>query len=657
MTRIFAFLAAILLATSAGAASTTSMNLDIIVTHAGSPVQTLIPVIQPAGTVFQFLAGTGSANRSLGILIGAGIFQPTPAFAGTYSIGGPDAGKFTINSATGAVSVGGSDVAAGNYALVITVSQPSVTGSPVSTPISLQGVDVADTSTLFLAVDNYYPAPGSTIHVTVRNTPNTSGTDYVEIAPTYPRAYSGGDSAPYLQYIGSAGTHNAIISIPAPNPPSDNYQFLHVFLTPNNGAESQAIANTSTILVTPSQPYVEPSATNTLAPPFTPTQTLTVCPSGCMYTEMSLALIGLSNSNLSNTADNVLITMQAGAYEDCQQFGNVSPFSAPTIDRLWHLPQHLWIKGVGGGFARIEGMYNPTFLCESKGLIVFWGNVNDILYLENLELADWSTAGATGGVYLATGSATMRNLYIHDGENCILSGNNGAFDFVLQNEHLARCGGPSGPQHNAYFGDGANTVTMSHSLSEQTTFGHEFKSRAFTTTVTCNQLRGSQDTFFVDSEEVDCPEGRICNISNNTIVKGAGSPQQNQIGWMMDFESGAQPGHTWSLNLSNNIIIYDATDFHWGVYIGPSRPSPGPSQMTSPPDTWTNNIFVGGPPPAAPMTPYYSFSIDGGLGYPDTSQVTEVGDAYYATRAAAGITQTYPPPPGCAGTIGNLAIP
>ena len=69
MTRIFVVLATILLATSAGAASTTSMNVDITVTHAGSPVQTLIPVIQPAGTVFQFLAGAGSANTSLGTIV------------------------------------------------------------------------------------------------------------------------------------------------------------------------------------------------------------------------------------------------------------------------------------------------------------------------------------------------------------------------------------------------------------------------------------------------------------------------------------------------------------------------------------------------------------------------------------------------------------
>ena len=59
MTRLIAFFAAILLAASAGAASTTSMNVDITVTHAGSPVQTLIPMIQQSGTVFQFLAGTG----------------------------------------------------------------------------------------------------------------------------------------------------------------------------------------------------------------------------------------------------------------------------------------------------------------------------------------------------------------------------------------------------------------------------------------------------------------------------------------------------------------------------------------------------------------------------------------------------------------------
>jgi hypothetical protein len=643
------------------AASTSSKNVDITVTHAGSPVQTLIPIIQPSGTVFQFLAGTGSANASVGKIVAA-IFPPAPAFSGSWAItGGTGFGKFKINPATGDVSVCNTapnctDLPAGTYTIVSTVSQTGVTGSPASTTMTIQGVDPSDTTTLFLTVDNYYPVPGSTIHVTVRNTPNTLGSDYVQIQN--PRGiYSNGNVLGLdYQEVGTTGTHNATLSLTVPNPPTDNYQFLSVILVPNDQGGSKATAITPIIMTAPSLPTALPTATNTLTPPFIPNQTITVCPSGCQYTELSLALIGLSNANIGGITDNVLITMQAGTYYDCTQFGNASPFTAPTSDRFWHLPQHLWIKGIGGNFAHFEGV--SALLCNGKGTIVWWGGATDVITLDNLEISDWATNGPTAAFYLASGNATMRNDYLHDGEDCILSGNSPPLvDFVVQNLHIARCGGPDGPQHNAYFGDNANSVTWSNTLSEQVLVGHGIKSRSFSTTLTCNQFRGAQDAYYVDSEEIDCPEGRICTINNNTLVKGPGSHQQNQIGWMMDYESGPQPGHTWSLNLNNNTIIYDGVDFHWGVFIGPTSPSPGPSLMTSLPDTWTNNVFVGGPPPAAPMTPYASWSTGTSLGYPDTAQVTEVGSTYYATRAAAGITQTYPPPPGCSGTIGNLAIP
>jgi hypothetical protein len=521
----------------------------------------------------------------------------------------------------------------------------------------MQGVDPSDTTTLFMNASNYYPAAGSTININVRNSPNTSGTDYVQIS-TARSIYSNGNvQGVDYQYVGSAGTHNATLSLTVPAPPTDNYQFLHVFLALNNGQPSTAAANTPVIMTAPTLPVVVPNATNTLAPPFTPNQTITVCPSGCQYTLLTNALIGLSNANIGGITDNTLITMQSGAYYDCTQFGNNSPFTAPTSDRQWHLPQHLWIKGIGGNFARFEGV--SALLCNGKGTIVFWGMPNDVLYLENLELADWATDAPTGGVYAALGNVTMRNLYLHDGDNCIITGNNQPYDFVVQNLHLARCGGPIGPEHNAYFGDGANTLNWSNTLSEQVLFGHGVKSRAFINHFTCNQFRGSQDPYYVDSEEIDCPEGRECHIDNNTLVKGSGSSQQNQIGWALDTEDARppQPPHIWSLNLNNNIVISDdLNSAHWFVYIGPA-PALTPSIMTSPPYTWSNNVFVGGK--AGQAFPYDSFQIDNGSnnGYPDPTQVTESGDTQFATRAAAGITQTYPPPPGCSGTIGNLAIP
>jgi hypothetical protein len=637
-------------------ATTATKNLDITVVHNSGASQTLLPMIQPPSTVFQFVAGTGSANTSIGLLVPAAIFPPGPAFAGTWAISGPDASKFTINPTTGVVGVGGADIACTpspcSFSMIITVSQTGVAGSPASTPITLQGIAPSDTSTVFLALDNYAPAPGSTINVKVKNTPNVAGKDYVHILLPYPRGYSNFNDPAYVKYIGGIGVHNATVSLTVPNPPTDNYQFLDVILVPNDSQPAGAIATTPTMLVPPSQTFVMSTAPNTLPPPFTPSQTLTVCPVGCEYTELSLAIAGLSNSNHSSTADNVLITMQAGAYLDCAQFGNNSPFTPPTDDRIWHLPRHLWIKGIGGGFAHLEGMKYLTSTCQGKGMIVFWGNTGDILTLDNLEISDWHEAGPTGGVYGATGSITMRNVYIHDGENGVITANALPQDFIIQNSRFARNGGAVGPQHNLYIGETTNTFLFDHSITEQALYGHALKTRAFVSTVRCSQLRGSQDAYFIDSEEADFAEGREAHLDNNTIVKGIGSTQGNQIGWALDQENGMIAGHQYSLELSSNILIDDdPVSALWFVYIAPPRVGVT-GNMTSPPYTWSNNTFVGGP--VGNTFRYYSYHSDS---QSDPSLVTEVGDRDFANRTAAQITQTYPPPTGCSGTIGNMSVP
>lgn len=663
-----ALLAVILIGGPAGAETSTTLNMPIVVTHQGSPVQTLLPMVQqPDATPFQFLAGAGSAHNLVGNIAPAAIFPASPPFAGTYSISGPDAGRFTIDRATGVIRIGASDVAAGTYHITVSATQAGVIGSPASEPVTLQGVDVNDTKTLFLQIDNYTPAPGGTVNVTVRNTPNSSGRDYVQVARNYNGlGYSNQDTrGVYYQYLTPAGTHKAVIPLTVPNPPIDSYQFLTVLLVPNDGQRSQATAKTSDLLIQPSIPFVMPTAPNTLVPPFVPSQILSVCPVGCQYTQLSRALIGLSNSNHSNTAKNVLITMQAGAYEDCQQFGNDSPFTAPTDDRIWHLPHHLWIKGIGGGFAHISTMDNPAYSCYSKGTIVFWGTPSDILTIDNLEISDWVNMAPSGAVYVGTGNVTLRNVYIHDGNMGLITGNHNLYHYIVQNSRFARGGGSAGPSHNVYVGSEAS-FSIDHSISEQSLVGHEVKTRAITSHVTCNQLRGSQDPYFIDSEEVNFAQatgnGMDSHLDNNTIVKGIGSTQQEQAGWATDFEGGHNPALLSQILVSNNIFIDDdPKTTHWFMYIGPGPYGSGMSIMSSPPNTWKNNIFVGGPLGNSDphgSYPYAAFRLSpAGSQYPDPGQVTEIGDMQYATRAAAGITQMYPPPPGCTGTIGNIAVP
>lgn len=94
----------------------------------------------------------------------------------------------------------------------------------------------------------------------VRNAPNTSGTDYVWLERNYNGlGSSNGNNVPW-QAIGSAGTHNAVIPLTVPNPPTDSYQFLNVIFVPNNGQGSQATAKTSELLIQPSIPFAMPTA-------------------------------------------------------------------------------------------------------------------------------------------------------------------------------------------------------------------------------------------------------------------------------------------------------------------------------------------------------------------------------------------------------------
>lgn len=93
------------------------------------------------------------------------------------------------------------DLPAGTYQITVSTTQAGIIGSPASEPVALQGVDINDTSTLFIQVNNYTPAAGGTVNVRVRNAPNTSGTDYVWLERNYNGlGSSNGNNVPWQGY-------------------------------------------------------------------------------------------------------------------------------------------------------------------------------------------------------------------------------------------------------------------------------------------------------------------------------------------------------------------------------------------------------------------------------------------------------------------------
>ncbi len=65
--------------------------------------------------------GSGSASEVL-VTFTATMSPPTPLFAGVWTLSGADASKFTIDSATGLLTVGGTDVAVGTYNISVTAT-------------------------------------------------------------------------------------------------------------------------------------------------------------------------------------------------------------------------------------------------------------------------------------------------------------------------------------------------------------------------------------------------------------------------------------------------------------------------------------------------------------------------------------------------------
>jgi hypothetical protein len=184
----------------------TSKNLDITVTH-GAPVtsnQNFFMIRLSGSSHFQWLSnvvgGAGSAKSLVGTL---GVVQ-TPvnnSFTGQWSIGGPDAALFSVDPASGNLSVGSSDLAVKPsnwctsrqgepcYVITATATQSGIYNSPYTDEIEIYVVDPAS-SPPSLSVSKTMAMPGDVVTVTVANDPNPNGTDCVALAVTNGRCHA-----------------------------------------------------------------------------------------------------------------------------------------------------------------------------------------------------------------------------------------------------------------------------------------------------------------------------------------------------------------------------------------------------------------------------------------------------------------------------------
>jgi hypothetical protein len=457
----------------------------------------------------------------------------------------------------------------------------------------------------------------------------------------------GGYFGRYAKYLGST-TPNATVALIAPNAVLDRDLQYEITWYANDGWN----------VITKSPPFTVPKTINPPAPtatlptalaadPFVPQHVITVCASGCNYASLGAATDAAYDANW----DNVQIKISSDEY--------VYP-ARPVSSRY---PAHLWIKGIGTTYPHLTGATSTSGSLIGNSV---WRNTGTAsLTIDNLEVGPWNywvmkqTDGTTW---------TLRNVYVRDGSQGLITGNSTNFTLNIYNSVFARSGSGNGPEHDVYIGGGAgnNTVNVLNSVFEQPITGHAFKERAKFFNASCSMFLVNEDDVYLGSETIDMDSGQP-NLTDILSVNGAGSSAAwtNNSSWdnlryAVDYEEFIQPLLP---SFNSSVFVADQPNSaHWFITVG----EPLASHVT-----WNHNMFVW-PDSSSRAAGAANTDATGALDQMHSGNVNDVTldgtNSYFTSRAAAGLPAVgaYPKgwrdflplmPKACTDPIGFVAIP
>lgn len=164
-------------------------------------------------------------------------------------------------------------------------------------------------------------------------------------------------------------------------------------------------------------------------------------------------------------------------------------------------------------------------VCASKGIIVTAGQNTTI---KNLELYGATNNENFAGIrHDAAGfNLNLRNMYIHDNDNGLLSSSSGD-NLIIINSQFERNGmnNPSGYGHNVYINHSALFVFRQSQSLRAKLGGHEIKTRALSTKISDSVIATLDGE---DSRAIDIAEGGLVVIARNVFEKGPAS-QNNEF--------------------------------------------------------------------------------------------------------------------------------
>jgi hypothetical protein len=218
-----------------------------------------------------------------------------------------------------------------------------------------------------------------------------------------------------------------------------------------------------------------------------------------------------------------------------------------------------------------------------KGTWVIDGNN---VTVDNVEMYGARVPDQNGAALRLEGTNfTLRNSFLHDNENGILSNPNTASNILIEYSEFGHNGYGDGQTHNLYIG-AAKSLTFRYSFSHDANVGHNLKSRALTNTIVYNRFSSlaagqtGSTAAGQPSYEIDLPNAGTSYIIGNVIEQPALNQNPNIVAY--GEEGATNPGK--DLYVVNNTFLNDYSSGGQFVMVGSGVTTPVLLQ---------NNIFAG----------------------------------------------------------------
>jgi hypothetical protein len=240
---------------------------------------------------------------------------------------------------------------------------------------------------------------------------------------------------------------------------------------------------------------------------------------------------------------------------------------------------NLIIRGVNGR-PRIDAAGRNAM---GKGIWVVAGNN---VTVENVEMFGAKVADRNGAALRLEGTKfTLRQAFLHDNENGILSNPNTASDILIEYSEFGHNGYGDGYSHNLYIGN-VKSLTFRYNFSHDANVGHNLKSRAITNTIVYNRFSstapGQTGTTAAGqpSYEINLPNAGTSYVIGNVIEQPSANQNPNMLAY--GEEGASNPGK--DLYVINNTFLNDYASGGTFVLVGSGVTTPVLLQ---------NNIFSG----------------------------------------------------------------